>query len=767
MRLGRRRFIGLLAGAATGAAAGLPIGRLVNGVLTTADQPLHPPRGPVQWVLSVCDACPGRCGVRARRVGERVVKLEGNSLHPVSGGRLCAKGQAAIQALHHPDRVLRPLRRNGPRGSIDSFEPASWDRALAEIASRMQALRNESREHALVLLHDHRGGLGVRLARRLVEAFGSPNALAADAGNDGASLALSLTQGIRTAPAYDLRAADYVLSLGCEFLEASSGPVFTSRAYGDFRQRRAGHRGKFIHADPRLSITGASADQWIPIRPGTHGVLALGLAAAMVAEDLHDREFVEEHCTGFEELRTLLRQHFPLETVSARTGVTVNTILRIARELAGAQSPLILGPRKGPLLPGRVFDHLAAHVLNALTGNIDQPGGVLVPDTSPVAPWPALAGSGPEPRLDGAPSGAPADTEQLAFALLSGKPYRAEVLFVLGADPLLTTAGDRFRAALERVPLVVAFGTVPNDTALHADWILPEPHFLEQADIVPSPSGVPFASMSLSQPAATPSAGIRPVASVVLDLAGRLGLQEAFPSSDADALLRTEIENLYAARRGAIMGTAFDEAWVRMMESAGWWAPGYANAEELWTRSQESGGWWDPFYDHGDWSRVLRTPSGRFDLNAGVLARWWKASGEESRAPAALDLLLFEPLAIAGGTGAELPFLQSLLDPGHEARWQTWGELHPETAGRLGIAERSVIRVLTQQAAIEVIARVTDRVVPGAVAIPVGLGREGAGRWASGVGSNPLRLVGETREPVTARLDPEATRVIVMKAGRI
>ena len=94
----------------------------------------------------------------------RAVKLEGNPLHPVSGGRLCGKGQAAVHALYHPDRVRQPLRRTGRRGSLSSFEPASWERALTEIGARMQSLRDEGRPHSIVLLHDDRGGI-VKLGR--------------------------------------------------------------------------------------------------------------------------------------------------------------------------------------------------------------------------------------------------------------------------------------------------------------------------------------------------------------------------------------------------------------------------------------------------------------------------------------------------------------------------------------------------------------------------------------------------------------------------
>jgi len=130
VRLDRRHFVGLGFGAAAGSALGIPAGRLFSQILVSADSPLYPPRGKEGHCLSVCAMCPGGCGLRARKIGGRVVKLDGNPLHPVNAGRLCPKGQAGLQSLYHPDRTPGPLHRVGPRGSLASFEKVSWDRAL-------------------------------------------------------------------------------------------------------------------------------------------------------------------------------------------------------------------------------------------------------------------------------------------------------------------------------------------------------------------------------------------------------------------------------------------------------------------------------------------------------------------------------------------------------------------------------------------------------------------------------------------------------------
>lgn len=783
MDVNRRRFLGFTVGATAGTALGVPASRVLSDLMEGTEQPVYPPRGAEDSVLSVCRMCPGGCGIRVRRVGQRAVKVDGNPLHPISRGRLCPKGQAALQALYHPDRLPGPLRRVGPKGSLDSFEQVSWDTALAAIAGRLKELRGAGRPESLALVRGSSRGLGARLARRFLAAFGSPNDVALERGEEAAALAVYLGQGVRAVPAYDVQASDYILSFGGSLLEAWSSPVYTMHAYGEFRQGRLGRRGKLVQVEPRRSITAGSADEWIAVRPGSEGILALGIARTLVAEGLYHREFLRQTTVGLEPyqaadgsrregLRALLDRDYGLERVTTATGVPVNVILRLAREFGFARASLALGPRKGPLVPGPLFDHLAVQVLNALVGNLDAPGGLLLADETPLAPWPplpadAVAEAGRQrPRLDGAGGGSSpllvSDPEQLAEAVVSGSPYPLEALIVLEADPAFTAAApERMAAALERVPLVVSLASLPDDTAFFADWILPEAHFLESWDLDTTPPGVPYPVVTLAQPATEPRHDVRPAAEIFLALAREMGeeVASAFPWRDVDDLLRREVDGLFAARRGAIMGTEFDEAWERMMERAGWWAPGYRSAAELWARMQESGGWWDPFYDHGDWQRVMQTPSGRYEFRTDLLQSLAAVKAvtpdvvelSAPRPPAtgdrpSLSLILFEPLPIAGGKGAEIPFLQEILDPALEEHWRTWVEIHPETAAVLGVRDRDRVRVASALGSIEAVARITPRVVAECVAVPIGLGKQQGGRWAKGRGANPLRLLSSDRD---------------------
>ena len=225
MKIRRRNFIGFSVGSATGVALGVPVSRTVSQAIANIDRPIYPPRGPEDFALSVCSLCEAGCGIKVRRVGGRPVKVDGNPLHPVNRGRLCPKGQAALQSLHHPDRITTPLRRVGSPGDPKAFEPRSWEECLREIGGTLKSLRVQKQPHALMICKSAENGVTGRVASRFLRAFGSPNDITLATGNDNAALATILAQGAPLAPVYDIGSTDYILSLGAALLEASDSPV--------------------------------------------------------------------------------------------------------------------------------------------------------------------------------------------------------------------------------------------------------------------------------------------------------------------------------------------------------------------------------------------------------------------------------------------------------------------------------------------------------------------------------------------------------------
>jgi anaerobic selenocysteine-containing dehydrogenase len=363
--------------------------------------------------------------------------------------------------------------------------------------------------------------------------------------------------------------------------------------------------------------------------------------------------------------------------------------------------------------------------------------------------------------------------------LLSESGAPVEALFVLGTDPAYQAPG-LFARAIERIPLVVSFASLADDTALMADWILPQPHYLERWDLFNAAPGTVFSLASLARPVLEePLCDVRAPAEVFLDIARREGgeFAEVLDYKDLGALIRAEVKSIAASRRGSVMGTAFDEDLAELMDRSGWWAPRYRSARELWDQMQETGGWWDPIYDHGDFQRVLHRSGGRFEFRPDLLSELAPSITPSMDVPSEgaglgegdVALRLFEPLPIAGARGSELPFLQAILDPALEENWDSWVEIHPETAALLGIRNQDQVELQSRHGKATLRARVTERVVPGLAALPVGLGRRGGGRWTAGRGANAFELVSSLPTTLSDRGKDERVQVrlaLVDEPGR-
>src|SRR5713226_5384980 len=197
--------------------------------------------GVAEWKPSICPACGGGCGVVARimdadadviRKGQAGVirmgvakKLEGNTAHPVSQGGLCSRGQAAIQITYHPDRLRHPMKRSGARGS-GQYQEVTWDAALAELVSQLDALEAAGTQKALAYLTRKRTGQRQAVVEQFLSKFGAPAPIAYELfGDDVLRRANALSFGREQLPTFDLARARFVMSFGADFLGTWNSPV--------------------------------------------------------------------------------------------------------------------------------------------------------------------------------------------------------------------------------------------------------------------------------------------------------------------------------------------------------------------------------------------------------------------------------------------------------------------------------------------------------------------------------------------------------------
>jgi anaerobic selenocysteine-containing dehydrogenase len=740
----------------------------------------------------------GGCGILVRVIDGWAVNIIGNPLHPVNRGTLCPKGIAGLQGLYDPDRIRSPLKRAGKRGE-GRWQSISWDEALSTITESLKKLRKNGESHRLAVLGGRYRGLMRSLWDRFLEAYGSPNYIDNQFLWEGPlSEGLFLTQGIYGPPAYDFENTSYILSFGSGLLESYWSPVQALSAYGQFRRGNPEHRGKLVQIESRLSVTGIKADEWIPIQPGAEALLALGIAHMIIKEGLYDKEFISNLTFGFENwtdpngrdrlgFKEFVSSEYDPDTVSKRTGVPIDTLIRLAREFASNQPSLAIGYRDRP------FHQMAVATLNGLVGSIDTSGGILTPRAVPLQSLPPV---GKDPiaqkglqveRIDGGTKPSLMLQQPYLFTrnTISGKPYRPEVLFLYYTDPLFSNPiPDLFSDALVQIPLIVSFSPYMDDTTALADFILPDRTPLErwQDDPVFLNNGFPV--LGIRQPVIEPLYQTKATGDVLLHLAKSLGgeIQKAFPWTDFKEILLYGVKGVFDAKRGDTFGLPFEQAWTRLLERGGWSAPSYKTFEEFWKQLQEKGGWWDPIYDFKEWDRVFRTPSKKFEFYAQALKQihptftsrdlkdlsffpHWEESkkgADEKEYP--LHLQIFRTMTLTGSRNANQPWLQASVGSYVFARWENWLEINPETAERFRISDGDWVWVESPKGRIRVRAKLYKGAMPDVVSIPFGEGHRSGGHWSKGLGENPYRLIDGDLDSVTGYPINESTRVKVYKA---
>ncbi|MBI4420906.1 MAG: molybdopterin-dependent oxidoreductase, partial [Gemmatimonadetes bacterium] len=367
----RRDFL-WTAGATTAALAALEQAKGIHWAAEHVDDAGWQP-GLETHVTSACLICPARCGIRARTVDGRLVRISGNPLHPVSQGGICPRGIAGVQTLYHPERIASPLLRVGSRGGGEWRELPRAD-AIGMIADRLQALRAAGQPERLAVVAGYCQGTMRDLWQQFLRSFGSPNYVADDYG-DGTDVIMEVMHGIPRRPAYDLERAGLVLSFGAPLFEAWWSPLQAFVAFGGSPGMPAPpQRPRFIQVDTRFSRTAARAHEWVGIRPGTFGTLALGVAYVLIKEQLVNADFLARYVSGFEDqvdakgriqegYRSLVLRGYRTEEVSAATGVPVERIVALAKAFAERRPAVALCGPDVMLGPDGLLDGLAVHSL--------------------------------------------------------------------------------------------------------------------------------------------------------------------------------------------------------------------------------------------------------------------------------------------------------------------------------------------------------------------------------------------------------------------
>jgi anaerobic selenocysteine-containing dehydrogenase len=694
----RRTF--LFYGGAT--LAGVTLGQLGRQQLARADDQAVMWRAATneRWAVSVCRECPAACGVRVRVVNGTPVKLDGNPRCPIARGRLCAKGQAAVEALLDPDRLIGPARRVGKRGE-GRWEPITWDAATALLSARLKDRAGHPGE-ILAVAAEERGPVadawstfwtaaGARLewtptatASRLRDRFAAITGVAAD-------------------PQFDVERATYVLSAGAPLVETWLSPLWAQRSYGRFRRGDGRARGRLVQLDDRRSMTARKADEWIVVGTDRQTALVYGLMSVLLRESRIDRAALDGLAGNLDELEQSVVAHFAPDEVAAATGVPVVTILRLARELVASERPLVIvGADADPALIDAVL------ALNGLIGAFDRPGGIFAA-LPPVESTMKTASPGESP---------------------AGAPPRLMALRDSSALRTLSTMA-RTDAALRGAEFVVSFSPFLDESSEAADLLMPVHAALESWHaVVPAPA-VPGQAIAFAAPAVEPHLDTKDLIAMLKTVATAAGgdLPAACPWESTQDLATAALGRLANARRGGPYATSYESDWIQQLERGGWWTSPVPSRDEFAGAVLAAGGWADPFFEPGQVRRALRDRRGpRF---APPLVTALPAPADAKRtAPFPLTLRVFTPAVVNLLGSPNQPVLFELLGQPEGAPWRRWVEINSDTAREAGLSGGARVRIESAHGSVEASAVLVDGMPRDAVALSFVPSVPHGGRWA-------------------------------------
>ena len=702
-----------------------------NRVYPYVNQPDGLMDGVPQYFATVCQMCPAGCGLLVRTMSGRALKIEGNPAHPVSQGGSCARGQAALQNLYNPDRLRqphlhakrggtvtfdRPIDANPPDGrqQITEVDSATtdWETALGKVTSGLTGARGK-----IAILADAQLVGSSPTQSRLVSEFASKvgGTVFTYSVMDEAPwrAAAQAVYGKNQIPAYQLDQADVIVSFGGDFLEAWPSPVYYGRLFGDFRQgprRTQGEHGRFIYFGPRMSMTAAKADLWLPCAPGTELLAAQAIAAAVKTPGASLTEY------------------------AAATGLTEAQLAEVAAVFRSAGTRAVAVAGNGLLSaanPTAAFT--AVESLNTQVGSRCVGFGTA-----------AIAAPAASPQMSGLKG-----IQNLIQAMNAGQ---VGALLILGQpNPVFTLPPVvGFAQALMKVPFIAALTTFEDETTTYADVVLPTRSFLEEwGDNIPAviPPGTRMAT--LRQPiidpqfvgghgqvqdnaaAFVPWWDTRSTGDLLADIAHRVGTP--MTETDSHAAVRKTWAGIGQATLDADTAEN-DTPWVSALALGGVWSATPA--------------------------QFIAGSSGLAPGGAQPAA----SSAPASR-PGQFALQLYPHLYFNEGRHANLGWMQETPDPMTSAVWNSWVEINMQVAHSLGIRTGDLVRLTSQNGSVEVLAVPYPGIHPGAVAMPMGQGHVIYGRNAAGRGRNPFSILVLTADPQTGALAYSATQVILTKVA--
>ena len=641
---------------------------------------------------TICTAqyCVVGCGIYAHVHDGQVTRITGDREHPRNRGKICVKGGAFPELQNSRDRLLYSLKRRG-----EGFARVSWDEALDEIALTFNQIIADHGPEAVAVVID---GLGMQLSAILLgRAFGNPNVMdILDYCEGPANIADGVTFGEPiTSYASDTRTGIMPGVTDC-VVHWGANPFVTNLHIRQRTLECLETEATLIAVDPVYTRSAQKADLWLPIRPGTDAALALGMINVIVQEGLEDRGFVEEYCSGFDELAERARQ-YPVEKVAIITDVPAEKIHEAAVRYATADAAY-LHSRIGYMQQSNATQTArAVACLIAITGNVEKPGTNLLSRNHGILTMAEMVSS-EEWRL-------PSDVENRmigrdkyplhsVYNLLSPSVEmlnamsegRIKAAFVAGTNPVLAYPdARRVVKAFRQLECMVVVDMFMTPTAELAHFVLPTTTFLEREEIADDEV---TSHVSMRRRVVDPPGECRDDWEICHDLAHRMGVGDRYFSWST----KSELDAFRLGRAGLSLDDLNRESVLHFPVRYG--------------------------FDSGDIS--LKTPTGKIELYSTVLEEhgwdplpYYEAQDDRGYADEyPLTLIVRRVLQFQNSGGRFSPTLTGQC-PVPEC------EVHPNLAEAQGIEEGDLVRIATPFGEIHQHVKFNQKIRPTVVAAQV------------------------------------------------
>jgi thiosulfate reductase/polysulfide reductase chain A len=475
-------------------------------------------------VPGTCIVCPWHCATEVFVKDDKVVYVRGNSNAANMTSR-CVKGISSIHLSRDPDRLLYPMKKNGE----GKFERISWDAAFTYIAVKLKDIKEKYGPESLIYLW-HLDSNEMFSYQLFAQLYGTPNWSGHGAACDQDRRLASTAIFGHPLPTKDFINSRFVMLWGVD-------PFGPNEALNENRELAAALKQgcRLVVVDPNRSRTAEKAHVWLPIKPGTDGALALAMAHRIIETESYDKEFCENYVHGLEPFANHIREKgYTPEWAEPITGIPKETIIAIADEFAKTK-PALMDGLKGLVNYSNGLDAFRAiYALNAITGNVDGPGNIILKEMAPIdvpIDIPEEAVTFPEkPSLSeamGYPMAPDMPSQLLPKAVLEDFPYPVRAAFFHITNPAMSDPNSAlFEKMMEKLELSVTIDVFMSETAQMSEIVLPECSFYERAELREGLWSGPQAIMS--QPAIEPLGESKPLYDIMRGIAEKMGYGEYF-----------------------------------------------------------------------------------------------------------------------------------------------------------------------------------------------------------------------------------------------